>query len=62
MEFDRHFIIKEELEEGIISFPFIRSEKQLADILTKPVPTRVFMETLGKLSIGDPTTQLEGEC
>ena len=61
VEVDRHFI-KERLNEGSISLPFVRSEDQLANILTKVVPTQVFMETLGKLSIGDPITQLEGEC
>ena len=61
VEVDRHFI-KEKIEEGVISLPFVRSEEQLADILTKAVPARMFLEILGKLSIGDPTTQLEGEC
>ena len=31
---DRHFI-KEKLTDGIISVPFVKSEDQLADILTK---------------------------
>ncbi|KAI4365615.1 hypothetical protein MLD38_021583 [Melastoma candidum] len=61
VEVDRHFI-KEKLEEGIVEFPFVRSEDQLADILTKAVRERVFQETLIKLGIGDPTIQLEGEC
>ena len=61
VEVDRHFI-KEKLEEGMVCLPFVRSEEQLADILTKEVPTKVFMETLGKLNIEDLTTQLEGEC
>jgi len=34
VEIDRHFI-KENPEVGIISFPFVRSELQLADVLTK---------------------------
>lgn len=61
IEIDRHFI-KEKLEAGIISLPFMRSEDQLADILTKAVPTRVFQEVMCKLGVEDPTTQLEGEC
>ncbi|XP_071688768.1 secreted RxLR effector protein 161-like [Rutidosis leptorrhynchoides] len=36
IEIDRHFI-KEKLEAKIISLPFVRSEDQLADILTKSV-------------------------
>ncbi|GKD54841.1 putative ribonuclease H-like domain-containing protein, partial [Tanacetum coccineum] len=36
VEIDRHFI-KEKLEAGIIKLPFVKSEDQLADILTKAV-------------------------
>ena len=61
VEVDRHFI-KEKLEGGIVSLPFVRFEDQLADILTKAVAGRVFHGVLGKLGVGDPTTQLEGEC
>ncbi|KAK1414103.1 hypothetical protein QVD17_29844 [Tagetes erecta] len=61
VEVDRHFI-KEKLENGIIELPFIRSEDQLADILTKAVNGKVFLRFLGKLNIGNPTSQLEGGC
>ena len=61
VEVDRHFI-KEKLEAGILSLPFVRSEEQLADILTKAIPTKSFEEVLCKLGVEDPTTQLEGEC
>nr|GEY64037.1 putative RNA-directed DNA polymerase [Tanacetum cinerariifolium] len=61
VEIDRHFI-KEKLEAGIIELPFVRSEDQLADILTKAVGTKIMHNCLGKLKVGDPTTQLEGEC
>ncbi|XP_071704970.1 secreted RxLR effector protein 161-like [Rutidosis leptorrhynchoides] len=56
VEIDRHFI-REKLDGEIISLPSIRSEDQLADILTKSVNG----EVLSKLNIGNPTTQLEGE-
>ena len=36
VEVDRHFI-KQNLEEKIIRFPFVKSEDQLANILTKIV-------------------------
>lgn len=55
MEVDRHFI-KENIEAGIVAFPFIRSSDQLADILTKAVGTKNFQDVLGKLSIGNPVT------
>ncbi|KAM0019206.1 putative RNA-directed DNA polymerase [Helianthus debilis subsp. tardiflorus] len=61
VEVDRHFI-KEKLEAGIIELPYVQSRDQLADILTKAVNGRVFGECLDKLCIGNPTTQLEGEC
>ena len=61
VEVDRHFI-KEKLEAIIIEFPFVLSEDQLADILTKAVNRRIFNKCLGKLNIGDPTAQLKDEC
>ena len=36
VEIDRHFI-KEKLEKKITSLPFVRSNDQLADILTKTI-------------------------
>jgi reverse transcriptase-like protein len=60
VEVDRHFI-KEKLEADIIHIPFVRSKEQLADILTKAVGAEQFEDTLCKLGVRDPTTQLEGE-
>lgn len=61
IEIDRHFI-KEKLEAGIIKLPFVRSEDQLADVLTKAVNGRSFEAILCKLNVVDPTIQLDGEC
>ena len=55
VEIDRHFI-KEKLEKKVISLPFVRSEDQLADILTKAVTSGAFEEIFCKLGIGDPKT------
>jgi len=52
VEIDRHFI-KEKLEAGIISFSFVRSELQLADVLTKGVSSKVFNESLFKFRMCD---------
>ena len=52
VEVDR-FFIKEKLDEKIIELPKIRSEDQLADILTKVVSSRVFSKFLGKLGMCD---------
>lgn len=61
VEVDRHFI-KEKLDNGVVTLPFVRSEDQLADILTKAVNGRVFASILDKLNIRDSSVQLEGEC
>ena len=52
VEVDRHFI-KEKLEAGIIHFPFVKSEFQLADVLTKAVSNKVFTGSLDKLNMCD---------
>ena len=52
VEVDR-FFIKEKLDEKIVELPKIRSEDQLADILTKVVSSRVFLKFLGKLGMWD---------
>lgn len=52
VEVDRHFI-KQNLEAKIIKFPFVKSEDQLADVLTKAVSSQVFYNSLVKLHIQD---------
>nr|CAD1840715.1 unnamed protein product [Ananas comosus var. bracteatus] len=52
VEIDRHFI-KEKLEAGIITFPFVRSEHQLADVLTKAVAGSVLDDSIVKLGMCD---------
>jgi len=52
VEVDRHFI-KQNLEEKIIRFPFVKSEDQLTDILTKAVSGKNFHDSLDKLVIKD---------
>ena len=52
MSMDR-FFIKEKLDDKIVELPKIRSEDQLADILTKAVSSQVFSKFLDKLSMCD---------
>jgi hypothetical protein len=52
VEIDIHFI-KQNLEEKIIWFIFVKSEDQLADILTKAISNRIFNDSLDKLGIKD---------
>jgi len=61
VEVDRHSI-KEKIKDSSIELPFLKSEDQLADIFTKTVTGKPFTRVLSNLSIGDPTTHLEGEC
>ena len=55
VEVDQHFI-KENIEAKIVKLPFVKSEDQLVDILTKAVNSKSFREVLEKLSIGNPIT------
>ena len=52
VEVDRHFI-KEKLDSHIILFPFVPTEEQLADILTKALSSKAFYDSLDKLGIRD---------
>ena len=61
VEVDQHFI-KEKIEDGTVSLPFVQSKDQLTDILTKAITGRIFHDVLRKLGVGDPTTKLEGKC
>ena len=52
VEVDRNFI-KRNLKEKVIQFSFVRSEDQLADILTKAISGKVFYSSLDKLRMKD---------
>ena len=52
VEVDIHFI-KEKLEEEIIEMLHVRSQEQLADVLTKAVCSQSFNRCLNKLGICD---------
>ncbi|PRQ35290.1 putative RNA-directed DNA polymerase [Rosa chinensis] len=52
VEVDRHFI-KENLDRKVIRFPFVNSEEQLADVLTKGVSRKVFDSSVDKLGMID---------
>jgi hypothetical protein len=50
VEVDRCFI-KHNLKHKIIVFPYVKSENQLADILTKAISTRFFEQPISKLGM-----------
>ena len=49
---DRHFI-KEKLVEKLIDILFVKSERQLADVLTHASAEKVFHDSFDKLGMGD---------
>jgi len=57
IEVDRHFI-KEKLDSGLICTPYVSSQENLTDILTKG--NNNFESIVSKL--GMENNQLEGEC
>ena len=50
VEIDRHFV-KEKLENGVICIPYVTSEGQLADFLTKGLSSPTFHSILSKLGM-----------
>jgi hypothetical protein len=52
VEVDRHFI-KEKLEEKLIEVPHVRSQDQLADILTKALSNHAFSTILSEIGMSD---------
>nr|GEX85590.1 copia protein [Tanacetum cinerariifolium] len=56
----RYHFIKEHVENGIVELYFVRTEYQLADIFTKPLPRErfnFFIEKLGMRSMSSETIQ-----
>ena len=52
VEVDKHFI-KEKLEECLICMPYIPTEEQVADILTKGLPKKHFDKLVSKVAMED---------
>ena len=52
VEIDRHFI-KEKLDGGIICLPNVKSASQVADILTKGLPEKLFSAFCSKMGLHD---------
>ncbi|GKC18929.1 integrase, catalytic region, zinc finger, CCHC-type containing protein, partial [Tanacetum coccineum] len=52
----RYLFIKEQVENGIVELYFVRTEYQLADIFTKPLPRKRFNFLINKLGMRSMTT------
>jgi len=61
IEVDRHFI-KEKLDSGLVCTPYVSSQENLADILTKGLNNKNFESIVSKLGMENTYSQLEGEC
>ncbi|GKB38299.1 hypothetical protein Tco_0883241 [Tanacetum coccineum] len=61
IEVDCHFT-PEKLEDGTITTPHVRTEDQLADVLTKAFPGTRINSICNKLGMINIYAQLEGEC
>ena len=52
IEVDKHFI-REKIEGGVICIPYIPTDQQVADILTKGLPSQPFRMLVGKLAMAN---------
>jgi hypothetical protein len=52
VEVDRHFI-KEKLDRGVVCMPYVTSANQIADVLTKGLPEKMFSIFCSKMGLFD---------
>ena len=52
VEIDRHFI-KEKIDQGTLCMPYVNSANQVADILTKGLPDKLFSILCSKMGLYD---------
>ncbi|GJR93950.1 hypothetical protein Tco_0266124 [Tanacetum coccineum] len=54
----RYHFIKEQVENGIVELYFVRTEYQLADIFTKPLPRERFNFLIDKLGMRSMSSEM----
>jgi ATP sulfurylase len=52
IEIDHHFI-KEKLDGGVICLHYVKSASQVADVLTKGLPVKIFSAFCSKMGLYD---------
>jgi hypothetical protein len=57
----RHHFLRDHVEKGEIEMKFIDTERQLADIFTKPLDSSCFASLRGELGVCHPYGLVEGE-
>jgi uncharacterized membrane protein (DUF485 family) len=57
----RHHFLRDHVEKGEIEMKFINTERQLADIFTKPLDSSHFASLRGSLVFAIPMALFEGE-
>jgi hypothetical protein len=50
----RHHFLRDHVEKGEVEMKFIDTERQLADIFTKPLDSSAFASLLGELGVCHP--------
>lgn len=59
----RYYFLRELVSEGKISFQYVRSEENLADMLTKPIGAKMTKEHCTKLGLNtDYNEPVKGKC
>ena len=46
-------LLKEKLDEGVICLPYVKSTSQVADVLTKGLPVKIFSAFCSKMGLYD---------
>jgi hypothetical protein len=57
----RHYFLRDHIEKGDIEMRYIDTERQLADIFTKPLDSSLFAALRGKFMFAIPMAWFEGE-
>jgi len=59
----KHYFIKEQTEQGNVTFKYISSADNLADIFTKPLPHETIQQLTSYLDMDSrPTSMVQEEC
>ena len=61
IEMKYHFI-RDMVQRRTIKLQYIRIDEKIADILTKPLPLRQFVQLRGKLGVAENDSLAEREC
>ena len=58
----KYHFIRDLVQRGTLKLQYIRTDEQIADILTKPLTTTKFMYFCDKLGMAENTSLAERDC